>query len=338
MYNRALVIGKFLPLHIGHLSLIEFACRQALDILICPLGHENESISLEQRVKWLKDSNLCGLVTIQGIAYNENELNSSSESDVQSSKEWSDFLRTKIDNFDEIDVIIGSEQYVKYMADYIGIDHIIYDEPRININISATQIKSDIIKYWDYLAPAVKRSYVEHICICGSESTGKSTTCKTLEDKYNYVTMIPEIGRCLVGKSELCSRETLRSIFQIHHRILKEVVYNPPTPIVLWDTDNITTLSYFSFLFPTDNKDFIILNADYKKANKYFFFESNVQFRDDNTRLAQAEALKLRKNHIKTYRENGVSLEFVNNTNRIEIVENYIKNKVDELITKFEKI
>ena len=78
---------------------------------------------------------------------------------------------------------------------------------------------------------------------------GKFTMCKRLEEQYGYVTMIPEIGRCLVGKSELCSIEVLQKIYDIHYRLLKAVHEDPPTPIVLWDTDSITTLSYFNYIF-----------------------------------------------------------------------------------------
>ena len=34
-YNKALVIGKFMPLHKGHLALIDFAATQAETVCVC---------------------------------------------------------------------------------------------------------------------------------------------------------------------------------------------------------------------------------------------------------------------------------------------------------------
>ena len=289
-YNKALVIGKFQPLHKGHLALIDFAATQANEVLVCVTAHEKEIIPLNRRLSWVKESyEQNEFVSVCGLSYDPTRLNESSVSDLKSSEDWADYLKAHFDGFSEIDVIVGSEMYVKYMADYLGIGYIIYDEKRENIHISATEIKSDIIRYWDYLAPAVKRSLVRHICICGSESTGKTTVCKKLEEKYNFVTMIPEIGRCLVGKSELCSIDTLKKIYAIHNELLRAVKYDPPTPIVLWDTDNITTLSYFTYLYPNRCVTEITEGREVCLADIYFFFESK---RSNKKEIAKSVPIK----------------------------------------------
>lgn len=335
-YNRALVIGKFQPLHKGHLSLIDFAISKSERVDVCATAHDGELIPLKYRVSWLVDSyKEREEVTIHGISYDPTMLNESSVSDIKSSEEWADFLRDNVDGFSDIDVIIGSEMYVKYMADYLGISYVIYDQKRENIHISATDIKGDIIRYWDYLAPATKRHYVKHICICGSESSGKSTVCKRLEEEYNFVTMIPEIGRCLVGKSEICEVSTLEKIFKIHNDLLEAVIFDPPTPIILWDTDNIITLSYYTFLFPDRHLQDLKLSREVYKADKYFFFESNIPFHDDGTRFDSAEAMRLRNHHVSMYRAFNVDLETVVSMERCEIVRAYILKVVERLKVAF---
>lgn len=324
MYHKALVIGKFMPLHRGHSALIGFASEKAELVDVVALVHDAEPISLEKRLKWLiqdcEDARIRN-ARIFGYRYDPTELNPSSESDLKSSVEWADWLLEHHPDCAETDVIIGSEPYVKYMADHLGVAHIIYDESRGLLPISASAIREDPVANWDYLAPAVKRDYVEHICICGSESTGKSTVCRTLEDEFDCVTMIPEIGRCLVGKSAICRRETLESIFRIHRDLLLSVMSDPPTPFVLWDTDNLTTASYYSFLYPDEAKTW----PDMPPAGKYFFFESSVlPYRDDNTRLAEDAALTLRDHHLETYRSAGVILEHVVSADRCAVVRSYI--------------
>lgn len=335
-FHKALIIGKFQPLHKGHLALIDFAARQAETVLVCAAAHPGEHIPLEQRVDWLKESyKNRENIAVQGISYDPARLNPSSVSDLKSSEQWADYLREVLEGFAETDVIVGSELYVKYMADYLGIHYLIYDEPRKKLPISATTIKSDPIRYWDYLSPAAKHTYAKHICICGSESTGKSTTCKTLEQQYPFVTMIPEIGRCLVGKSEICASTTLQKIFSIHHDLLEAVLSDPPTPIVLWDTDNITTLSYFHYLYPEREQNEITQGKKILTAGKYFFFESNIPLEDDGTRLSANEALALRTHHLKQYAEQGIHPDIVTSKERCEVVRRHILSEIEQLKKAF---
>ena len=332
-YHKALIIGKFQPLHKGHMALIQFASEHAEEVVVCLTAHKGEVVPMSLRKKWLDEAYQDNPnVTIKDIAYDANTLTDSSESNISASHAWADFLKSYFgDSFRDFDVIVGSERYVQYMSDYLGLDNLVYDEERTTLPISATMIKNDLFRYWDYLAPAVKRTYVKHVCICGSESTGKTTTAQLLEKDFNYVTMIPEIGRCLVGKSELCLQQTLLTIYKIHNELLHAVIADPPTPIIVWDTDNITTYSYKKFLFPKDNTVF----ADIPKADNYFFFESNITFVDDGTRLAKQEALELRTHHLSVYKECGVVPELVTNDNRYEIVKSCILEYVEGLKKTF---
>lgn len=338
-YDRALVIGKFQPLHKGHLALIDFAATQAETVMVCATAHEGEVIPLNQRVRWLNESYAQNnSVAVHGLSYDPNRLNASSVSDLKSSEEWADYLKTALEDFSGIDVIVGSELYVKYMADYLGISYVIYDEKRERMPISATAIKGDIIRYWDYLSPAAKRTYVRHICICGSESTGKSTVCKRIEEEYGFVTMIPEIGRCLVGKSALCEVETLKKIFSIHHELLTAVKNDPPTPIILWDTDNITTLSYLTFLHTQHEAVLHEVMGERKAvlADKYFFFEPNIAFHDDGTRFDPTEARLLSDHHKSMYAGFGIVPEEVTSERRCEVVRQHILREVEQLKYTFE--
>ena len=338
-YNKALVIGKFLPLHKGHLALIDFADTQAETVSVCVTGHDGEIIPCTKRARWVIESYMQNSsINVCNLSYDPSKLNESSVSDIKSSEEWAEYLKAELENFSEIDIIIGSEMYVKYMADYLGISYIIYDEKREDMPISATDIKGDIIRYWDYLSPAAKRSFVQHICICGSESTGKSTVCKRLEEEYGFVTMIPEIGRCLVGKSALCEVGTLKKIFTIHNDLLQAVKNDPPTPIILWDTDNITTLSYLTFLhsFHQDVIDEVMGERQAVLADKYFFFEPNIAFHDDGTRFDPTEARLLSAHHKHMYSNYGISPDEVTTEERCEVVRQYILQEIEKLKHTFE--
>lgn len=327
MYNRALIIGKFMPLHRGHMKMIEHAAEIARQVYVVVLGWKGEPISMIQRYNWVSDTyvDMSNIHPVM-LGYDPNELNSSSESDLQSSIEWAEYLKANLYDFDKFDVIVGSEKYVQYMGEYLGIDYDIFDEERKAVSISATAIKSDIVNNWDYLAPAVKRTYAKHICIVGSESTGKTTVCRRIEDENNFVTAVYEIGRSLVGKSELCTKEKLISIFNIHAMLLNEVRYDPPTPIIIWDTDNIITKSYYKFLFDSDFEPYVVENI----ADEYFFFDSNIPVVDDGSRFDESTAKSLKDCHISMYDKYGVYLEMVTE-NRYEVVNDYVQKSIEEL-------
>lgn len=155
--------------------------------------------------------------------------------------------------------------------------------------------------------------------------------------------MIPEIGRCLVGKSELCFIEVLQKIYDIHYRLLKAVHEDPPTSIVLWDTDSITTLSYFSYIFRNvplvqirgydDESEFTEQELWHEviRADKYFFFESNIEFHDDDTRYSESEARLLSIPHLQAYSFLGIVPDIVTCRNRYEVVDRYVHEKISEL-------
>lgn len=333
MGKKALVIGKFMPFHKGHKALIEFAAIHSSAVKVLVLGNENEPIDLNQRVKWIEESfdldyALASEIIVKPIKYNSNELNSSSESDVKSSQEWCDFLK---DELEDIDIIVGSEMYVKYMADYAKKEYVFFDIKRTNVPISATKIKENPIKYWDYLTPAVKRTYAHHICICGTESAGKTTIATNLENNYEFVTMIPEIGRCLVGNAMTCEASTLSSVLSIHKTLLRRVKQNPPTPIIVWDTDNLTTLSYMKFL------GFDYYDGEYPKADIYFFLDNNIPYKKDITRVEENVANDLKNNHLDIYKKEGVNLYVLSNKeNLFASLAQYVEDCVNNIANKID--
>jgi HTH-type transcriptional repressor of NAD biosynthesis genes len=214
------------------------------------------------------------------------------------------------------------------MADYLGINHIIYDEDRTKVTISATDIKNNIIENWDYLVPHVKQYYAKHVCVSGSESTGKTTVCTNIERKYPFVTMIPEIGRCLVGNANTCSMSTLREVMRIHGHLINQVVFDPPTPITIWDTDNVTTQSYYRWLF---NINPYLTQTRF--ADKYFFFDSNIAYEKDVTRVSETDAMMLRESHLKCFREWRKPVEMVTE-NREETVDKWVIETMKEIESK----
>jgi hypothetical protein len=143
--------------------------------------------------------------------------------------------------------------------------------------------------------------------------------------------------------------EVLQKIYDIHHKLLNAVYEDPPTPIVLWDTDSITTLSYFSYIFRNvplvqirgyeDESEFTEQELWHEviRADKYFFFESNIEFHDDGTRYSESEARLLSMNHLQAYTFFGIAPEMVTASDRYKVIEQYVLNKITALLKDFAK-
>ena len=65
---------------------------------------------------------------------------------MQSSIDWANFLKNNVFDFNEIDVIIGSEQYVKYMADYIRTMATPREKEILSKRMKARQLYDEILK------------------------------------------------------------------------------------------------------------------------------------------------------------------------------------------------
>jgi HTH-type transcriptional repressor of NAD biosynthesis genes len=155
--KTGLVLGKFCPLHVGHIGLIEFAAAQCDELLVLVCAEEMESIAGDIRLQWVVETfrekaNIKPMV----LHYRDAELPSSSVSSQEISKLWAIKLQTMIA---QIDVIFSSEAYGDYLAAYLHCEHISYEPTRITHPISATEIRANTIEKWSFLAEAAKGYY-----------------------------------------------------------------------------------------------------------------------------------------------------------------------------------
>ena len=300
MDKTGLIIGKFMPLHVGHEAMFKWALTECDKLMIIVLSHDTEPIAGDIRYTWVMYSDVVrdnkDRVVVHHYTYNPDELDSSSESNIASSYAWADALKAYIDC---CDIIFGSEEYVRYMADYTYKEYKFYDVERTNINISATAIRENPIDNWSYLASVVKRTLSLSVCICGTESSGKTTLCNTTSTRNKNVTVLPELGRCLVGNSEYLDKDVLWDVLDMQAKLTYLSEKNPASPIVFWDTDCITTLSYMCYAgFIEKDK---ICTKNFPIADIYLFLERDFDFVQDGTRMSENSADELAKSHYDLY-------------------------------------
>lgn len=298
--SKGFILGKFLPLHKGHLELIDFALNHCdlLYIIIC--FSPKESICGAIRMQWLqKELQHLENVVLISFPYKENVLPNTSDSSRTVSKKWAEALKIIIPN---VDVVFSSEPYGSYLAEYMNIKHILFDQKRLIVPVSGSQIRKQPFRYWDYIADAAKSYFIKKISIVGSESTGKSTLAKKLARYFN-TNFVPEMAREIMEKTNDCTFRHLEQIATLHaNTIRKEGI--KANKLLFLDTDINITKSYSRFLF---NKDLHVDSwiNETNKADLYLFLTPDCPYIQDGTRLTETERNKLSLFHIEELKKNN---------------------------------
>ena len=327
---KGLILSKFMPFHLGHIALIDFAKKNSdiVDVLFC--CELSEVIDSKTRYNWLKDYyNNDTKINLHLIEYKETDLPSTSVSSIEVSRKWADYL---LELGFQPDIIFSSEKYGDYLADFMKCSHKIYDEKRELINISATQIRNHPFKYWEYLPEIVKPFFVFKICIVGTESTGKSTITQRLAEFYQ-TNFVSEVAREIFGKTDEVVFEDLIKIAEAHSNEIVNKSKNA-NKLLFIDTDINITKSYSRYLFDKEllvNNEIISIN----KSDLYLFFASDCQYVQDGTRLIQECRLELEESHKSLLQENNIEfIEIKGNfeekyNTSLQIINSAIKSKYE---------
>lgn len=294
MSKSGVVIGKFMPLHTGHIHMIEFAKNfiDDLTVLVDNLPNGLDTMTLEDRTAIVKK-------TFPHI--NVKAIDIPTYQDPSESPDFWEFWRDCIvrNVGKKPDYIIGSMDYIKPLADVIGCEFIMNDKARSHVPISATVIRNaiqhylngdheDFFKIKDFI-PTVTNNYLTRdIYIVGGESTGKSTLARNLANQLQTIYVneyaidyIGEHGRDLneddllnIARGQLALQKTLRresNLFCIH------------------DTDLITSKIWYKKFFGVEHPNFddlisrqqdgfyILLKPTLKwVAEEYRYYEADV--------------------------------------------------------------
>ncbi|HPK63072.1 MAG TPA: adenylyltransferase/cytidyltransferase family protein, partial [Spirochaetota bacterium] len=111
--KRGLVIGKFLPLHKGHISLINFAKERCDELIVFAHKGDDDCIDITVRLGWLYK--VFGDDKSIKIEANDILLPESSVPSKDVSRVWADYL---IKRFPDVKVLFSSEKYGEYVSGY----------------------------------------------------------------------------------------------------------------------------------------------------------------------------------------------------------------------------
>jgi HTH-type transcriptional repressor of NAD biosynthesis genes len=144
MKKIGFTIGKFAPLHKGHQYLIEKALLEMDEVYIVIYETDAMEIPIEVRAEWIKT-----LYPRVNILFGYNPPNQYGL-DPESVKIQMEYL-IKILGDIKPTHFYSSEEYGKYVAEYLNIEEVLVDKKRNTVPISASQIRKDIERNKIYL-------------------------------------------------------------------------------------------------------------------------------------------------------------------------------------------
>jgi HTH-type transcriptional regulator, transcriptional repressor of NAD biosynthesis genes len=180
---KAFVFGKFLPFHKGHQAMIAFALTQCDLLIVLVCCSDKEEITPLVRKGWIEDTFKGeSRIEVKVFRYLESDYPNTSESCREVSRIWADNFRQL---FPGHSLLVTSEPYGCFVAEYMGIQHLSFDLGRTRYPISATNIRNNLFDNWKYLPGLVKPYFLKKVVVLGTESTGKTTITQRLAQHFS---------------------------------------------------------------------------------------------------------------------------------------------------------
>ena len=292
-FNKGLVLGKFMPVHNGHLHLIDTAIEQCEIVYVMICSIKSEPIDGKLRYYWLKE-------IYKG--YNNVEIIHCEDENPQKPEECSsvdDFyndywLPSVYNRINSLNAVFTSEEYGDEFAEYLQVDHVLVDLERKKYPVSGTLVRNNAFDMWDYIPDIVKQYYVKRIAIIGPESTGKSTLTKNLSEYFNS-DFIEEYGREYTeihGTSNLRKKDFQK--ISVKQYLNAFSFRSNPTKLLFCDTEALTTKIFAEMYIGKKNIPLLEYFINKQKFDLWLLLDIDIPWVDDGTRDFPNE----RKNHL----------------------------------------
>ncbi len=185
--RRGLILGKFMPPHLGHCYLVDFARAYVdeLTVLVCSI--EREPIPGTLRYDWTRR-----LFPDARVVHVSDEVPQAPDEHPDFWPIWRDLLRREEPR--GFDVFFSSESYGDKVAEVMGAVHVAVDPARATVPVSGAAIRAAPLEHWESIAPIARPYFLKRVCLFGPESTGKSVLAERLAERY-ATRFVPEYAR-----------------------------------------------------------------------------------------------------------------------------------------------
>lgn len=277
-----LIIGKFLPLHNGSLTLCRVAGNLSDQLVIVIINSPGDLIPIKLREKWLKQENPGAIVT-RIVGKDASTFND------QLNNLLADFMvELSLKNIR----LFSSDPLQFKLAKSLKIECTILDPNRLSQELISKVILKEPYQNWFDMPFSVRSSLIKRIVLIGPESVGKSTLAKKLKFSLIKHPFLPEYGRPyeIFRTPGPYMDHEFEEIIRVHacHR---EALLPFSGPVFIEDTDELATAVWVEMLLgkqlpKVENKivlPFLYLLMDpcvpfVSEKTRYFNNEKRVDF------------------------------------------------------------
>jgi NadR type nicotinamide-nucleotide adenylyltransferase len=236
-----MLLGKFMPPHLGHVYLVEFASRYAEELTVVVCSLQREPIPGALRCGWMRE-----LFPFQNVVHLTDEL-------PQEPAEHPDFWALWRAALERVlpgrpDYVFASEEYGWKLAEVLGARFVPVDLARGAVPVSGTACRTDSMGNWDYLPRCVRPYFVRRVCVFGPESTGKSTLAARLAEHFGTA-LVPEYARTLLEAQQGRLEEADLERIARGQIASEEALARNARRVLICDTDVLSTLIWSETLY-----------------------------------------------------------------------------------------
>ena len=173
-FTRALVVGKFLPPHLGHSALIDHALTvaAAATVMVCDIAGQLPVAG--DRASWLQAQHpMADIVIVADICPHP----STAPCPPECSPAWANRL-AQLGLVSDVDCVVSSEGYGDLLAAALGVAHVSFDPGRVAISVSGIAVRADLAGNWALLPQATRVGLHRRVVVLGAESTGTTTLAR----------------------------------------------------------------------------------------------------------------------------------------------------------------
>ena len=296
--KQALVFGKFLPPHVGHKHLIDFAKSYpgvgVIRVVVCSMP--GEPISGNYRYAALSEAYYDYASLNDNMRYEPSKVyvyHFDKEVPQEPSEHpnfwniWKDILQSYLDPNMET-IVFASEPYGMKVAEILNAQFIPVDIKRDLFPVSGTLVRSDIEKNWNNIIPEMRKHLTKTVTLFGAESTGKTTVSKQLAYDLGgqWVTEYARVYLETHGND--ITDDKLRDIARGQYAQDKSVLDAAYKPWIIRDTDLLTTLGWNRVLgndpIRIRNLELHTIKPLWQPSDLYILLDDSIPFEQDGTR------------------------------------------------------
>lgn len=283
-YDNGLVLGKFMPPQRGHLYLIDTAAEQCKTTHVMICSDHTQPIDGWLRYGWLKEiyKDKPNVRIIWCTDLNPQYPNECESLDIFYKKYWVPSVYRRIK---KLDAVFTSEDYGDEFAQYLGIKHVLVDQPRSHYAVSGTAVRENPFANWKFIPDVVKPYFTRRVVVMGPESTGKSTLVKKLATHYatDYVEEYGRTYTAISGTDNLTGLD-FENIAIGHQKHITDAL-TKGNKVLFVDTEAITTKIFGKMYLGEDFDSLVLGEIIFKQYfDLYLLLDVDVPWVDDGTR------------------------------------------------------